>query len=473
MPGWEMTQLVLGFSIIPLLAVHAIAARGNWQFNGDEVTYISVLRAIWSNDFSIGRQIALLLVVWLHFAIGIHFWLRIRSWYPQWVIPLYSLSLLLPTLALVGFIRAARDATSMQMPDTQTVPQTVDISIVQDWTIFISIGLVLLVLLAREVRWIVGQYKERVVIQLTGEKKIRAPSGRTLLEYLRDARIAHTSVCGGRARCTTCRVRVAEDSSAQHPPGIEEQRALTRIGAPPNVRLACQLRPQGQIYAISLVPFDRAIETARKPGGLSGEEKRITFLFVDMRESTALGETKLPFDVLFILNQFFKEMSEALNDSSGFYAQFNGDGLMAMYGLKGDVRAGARQALNGAKFMQHRLDRLNEQLGSELTRPLKIGIGIHTGEAIVGTMGPPVNPIYSAIGDNVNIAARLEAMCKEHDCILVVSDDTINAAEIDFSTIESKETKLRGRQNQLKIYTLENLELIQTGSDELYPVSGM
>ncbi len=482
MPPWELTQLVLGFCIIPLLAVHAIGARGSWQENGLEVDYASVLQAIWAKDFNVGRQIVLLFVVWFHFAIGIHFWLRIRAWYPRWVVPLYSTSLLLPTLALLGFIRAARDVAAEQSdsvaaaqdeydygydysdsnygedPYATAVPQAVDLAVVQDWTIAVSIGLVVLVLLAREVRRFAGQNRERVFIRMADGREIRAPLGKTLLEYLRDARIPHPSVCGGRARCTTCRVRIANDSAAQHPPRVEEQAALTRIGAPPNVRLACQLRPQGHIGAMSLVSMHRAMGFARRPGGVSGEEKRVTFVFVDLRGSTALGETKLPYDVLFILNQFFKEMNEALNESAGFYAQFNGDGLMAMYGLNGDVRGGARQSLEGAKLMQRRLSQLNELMGPELSQPLRIGIGIHTGEAIVGTMGPPSNPIYTAIGDNVNVAARLEAKCKEYDCVLVVSDETIGAAEIDFSEMESREAELRGRQNRLKVYTVKDLE---------------
>src|SRR5690606_28568736 len=123
-------------------------------------------------------------------------------------------------------------------------------------------------------------------------------------------------------------------------------------------------------------------------GGVNGREQKVVILFIDLRGSTRLGERRLPYDVLFILNQFFAEMAGALNATGGHYAQFNGDGLMALYGLAGDTRAGARQALAGGADMLRRLAVLNDVLRGELDEPLRIGVGIHCGDAIVGTMGP-------------------------------------------------------------------------------------
>ncbi|MBT7249083.1 MAG: adenylate/guanylate cyclase domain-containing protein, partial [Rhodospirillaceae bacterium] len=123
----------------------------------------------------------------------------------------------------------------------------------------------------------------------------------------------------------------------------------------------------------------------------------------------------------FVLNQFFAELSRALEETNGHYAQFNGDGLMAIYGLSGDPGAGAKDALRGAQAMLRRIEGLNARLEGELSEGLRIGMGIHIGEAIVGSMGPPETPIVSALGDNVNIAARLESQTKEFGVPLVVS----------------------------------------------------
>ena len=116
---------------------------------------------------------------------------------------------------------------------------------------------------------------------------------------------------------------------------------------------------------------------------------------------------------MFVLNQFFAELAQALQDTNGHYAQFNGDGLMAIYGLDSGAEKGAAEAIIGARAMLARLENLNEKLKGELSEDLRIGVGIHSGEAIVGSMGPPTSPNISALGDTVNVAARLESQTKE------------------------------------------------------------
>jgi hypothetical protein len=113
----------------------------------------------------------------------------------------------------------------------------------------------------------------------------------------------------------------------------------------------------------------------------------------------------MPYDFLYILNQFFYEMTKALAATNGHYAQFAGDGLMALYGLNAkDPATGAADALRGAREMLARMDQLNSRLRGDLLQPLRIG------EAIVGAMGPPSAQIISTIGQVVNTCARLEQL---------------------------------------------------------------
>jgi adenylate cyclase len=177
-------------------------------------------------------------------------------------------------------------------------------------------------------------------------------------------------------------------------------------------------------------------------------------MFVDLRGSTKLAEDRLPYDVVFLINQFFAEMYEALRDTGGYYAQFRGDGLLALYGLESDLPAACRQALAGAAQMQRRLEALNRSFAADLAEPLKIGIGVHAGVAIVGTMGPPDAPIYSAIGDNINIAARLEGMSKAYECVLVVSADTLSAADANPGNAPLHQVRVRGRESRLAVYAV-------------------
>ncbi len=114
-------------------------------------------------------------------------------------------------------------------------------------------------------------------------------------------------------------------------------------------------------------------------------------------------------------------MTNALVATRGHYSQFTGDGLMALYGLYADPAGGAADAVRGAREMLSRLHQLNFQLRADLREPLRIGIGIHHSEAIVGAMGPPHSQIITAIGDTVNTCARLESLTKEYDCAVVIS----------------------------------------------------
>ena len=190
-------------------------------------------------------------------------------------------------------------------------------------------------------------------------------------------------------------------------------------------------------------------------GGLEGSERLITVVFVDLRGSTTLGEARMPYDVLFILNQFFSEMTKALVATNGHYSQFTGDGLMALYGLDaGDPATGPVEALRGAREMLARLDQLNAHLGAELRQPLRIGISIHFGEAIVGAMGPPRSQIVTAIGDTVNTAARLEGLTKDYDCPLIVSRRAAEAAQLGLHGHAVHTASVKGRVEAVEFYAL-------------------
>ena len=184
----------------------------------------------------------------------------------------------------------------------------------------------------------------------------------------------------------------------------------------------------------------------------------ITVVFVDLRGSTTMTEVKLPFDMLFILNQFFHQMNKALVTTNGHYSQFTGDGLMALYGLNAkDPAIGAVDALRGAREMLAHLDQLNHQLKGNLLRPLQIGIGVHFSEAIVGAMGPPRSQIITAIGDTVNTCARLESLTKEYDCPVIVSRQAAEVAGLDLTGRQLYEAPVKGRVETVEFYCLKSL----------------
>ena len=469
-PPGELMRLALGLLIPLLLIGHLAGTRGSDELAGVEVDYPMVVTALWSDDWSRAKQTVLLLAVWVHFVAGMHYWLRTRAWYPRWTPVLYALAVLLPAVSWLGFMRAGLELTAgLSEAEVQAVlasywreaeaPARELVSAIGDngpWGFAVLISGTLLL---RQVRlWRARRGSWRVFHPNAGA--ITALAGATVLETLQRARVPPASVCGGRARCTTCRVHVFADAPLVEPSALEAS-ALARIDSPPRVRLACQLRPQGDVRITPLLPAAAGADAARRPTGVSGREQAVVMMFVDLRGSTKMGEAKLPYDVVFVLNQFFAEMSLALTETGGHYAQFMGDGLLALYGLRSGVDAGSRDAIQGAQRMAERLDGLNERLASELTEPLRIGIGLHAGEAIVGTMGPPSSPLLSAIGDHVNIAARLEAKTKTYGVMLVLSTEVGRHAGVDLASFPVHHAEVRGRAEGVPIHAVEDPRAIR------------
>ena len=422
LPVWELAQLSLGLSIPPLLMLHVVSTKISDRFLGTASSYHSILTIQWVvTPWLVYLQFAAVLTLWVHACIGLHFWLRTKRWYPAWFPILGALYLLIPSLALAGYISGGNQILrEAQNPGVVTsikdnaheTPET----IAQVWHMaFVGLaiyaGLVLLPFAGRGVRGFVYRMNRPPRLTHSNGRAMAILPGATVLETLRANGIPHASVCGGRARCTTCRVRVVSGQAELPPPAELEAAALARIGAMQGVRLACQIRPSTDISVTPLLAADSSAADGLVRGGMEGSERQVTVVFIDLRGSTTLGEMRMPYDVLFILNQFFNEMTKALVATGGHYSNFTGDGLMALYGLDMPEPAiGAAQALRGAREMLSRLDQLNAQLKADLKEPLRIAISVHFGEAIVGAMGPPGSQIVTAIGDTVNTTARLESL---------------------------------------------------------------
>ena len=275
----------------------------------------------------------------------------------------------------------------------------------------------------------------------------RASSRRAVL-----AAVPHASICGGRGRCSTCRVQVRGQPGAVPPPRDDEQRVLNRIRAIGSIRLACQLRPTGAVEVAPLLPPSLPVGGVALPADIAaGSERDIAVLFADLRGFTSLSEGRLPYDVVFVLNRYFGAMGRAIETAGGRVDKFLGDGIMALFGVEDDPARACRQALEAARLMSLRLDELNQVLREELGAPLRIGIGIHAGPAIVGEIGYAGAAPLTAIGDTVNTASRLEGLAKEYGVELVVSDEVVARAGIDRSPFEWRRSELRGKSEPLLV----------------------
>jgi adenylate cyclase len=469
MQPWEAAQLLLGLSIPPLLLVHVLGTRMAHELYGLQDTYAYVLLVQWvfSPQYAL-QQVAVLLIAWLHGCIGLHFWLRLRPWYPRAVPYLYGGALLLPVVALIGYAVAGRAVLLMSMDPAWTRRAAAAIRFppgsaveaidrMHDILQFVFAGLLSATLLARVVRDRLARGGRLAVTYPDGRTVALSP-GMTVLEGSRSAGVPHASVCGGRGRCSTCRVRIGRGAETLPLAGPEERRVLDRVGAPPGVRLACQLRPTHDLDITPLLPATASPrEALNRPAYVAGAEKEIAILFADLRDFTRLSEHKLPFDVVFLLNRYFTEMGRAIEESGGRVDKFIGDGIMALFGIDTTPQAGARAGLAAVKRMGASLEALNAALAHDLREPLRIGIGLHAGHAIVGEMGYARATSVTAIGDAVNTASRLESLSKGYGAQFVVSETVERLAGVDLSAFPRHEIEIRGRSGSLPIRVVERV----------------
>lgn len=455
----EWVQLAFGLLIPLLLLRHVIGMRVAHEYVGFEDNYTYALWVMWTSEAV--RQAVLMMLVWVHGCIGLHHWLELRSWYRDlrwlWV----SLATLIPALAYAGFAsagRAIRYETDFQSPFT---PEQYKFLLgLMNYEFYGYLGVLAFVVAMRVGFGVVDHYRHKITVTYTGGQRISARRGMSVLETSRLNNIPHASVCGGRARCSTCRVRVIEGPVNEPPPDANERRVLQRVGAPANVRLGCQFRPTSDITITTLLP---AANTDAMSGLADkyfwGVEQEITVMFCDLRGFTRLSEQRLSYDVVFLLNQYLGRMSEAISDTGGYVDKFMGDGIMAIFGMDKPVKEGARDALAATRAMGGVLDALNQSLHEELRGMLEMGIGLHAGTAILGRIGAAGKSSgaggVTALGDTVNTASRLEAACKELKMQAIISKAVLDKAGLGAGDLETRQLDIRGRAEPIEVVTVK------------------
>lgn len=469
----EWLQMVLGFSVPLMLAAHLMGTRAAHEVFDLAGSYKFTLMIFWVFlPYLLWLQPIALLAAWGHGCLGLHQWLRFKPAYRTRFLWLFALAVLLPGLSIGGFITSsmqvvelAQDpawrkavATAANAPSSEAIAWLTEVTWRTRWGFA---GLIVATLLARWARIALGRRKQAVAIDYSGQRTAHTEPGKSILEVSRTNGIPHAAVCGGRGRCSTCRVRVGAGLEDLPPPSEDELKVLRRIGAAPNARLACQARPTKPVAVTPLLPPHAPTQATNPqpgtaPASLQGQRREIAVMFIDIRGFTSLAEHRLPYDVVFILNRYFAKMGDAVESAGGRIDKFIGDGVMALFGIDADGPTGSRQALAAARQVGERLEVLNRDLASELSDPLRIGIAIHAGPAIVGEMGYKQVVGVTAIGDAVNTASRLETMTKEFGVQLVVSGDLEKLAGADLSSFEQREIEVRGRKDQMSLRLVKN-----------------
>ena len=289
----EPMQLALGLSIPAMVVAHIVGVRLGQALYGHEKLYPQVFFAYWiSAPYKAWMLSAVMIVSWAHACIGLHFWLRMKPFYKSAAPYLFAAALLVPTLSLLGIYQGGRmvmDADSLEWRQenlTKRAMGTRDeahvLDRVTDYFLIGYLGLIGLALLARGARQIHERRGGMINLSYGNGRTVRVPKGLSVLEASLRNNVPHASVCGGRARCSTCRIRIIGDCSALPEPSQREAFVLGRVGTTdPSIRLACQLRPDNDLSFFQLfLPHTASANAscdepgADRPGTLSRQHVR-------------------------------------------------------------------------------------------------------------------------------------------------------------------------------------------------------
>ena len=459
----EWFQLITGILTVPLLAIHITTTGIAHRFYGVEDTY-----TFWTSPgldyFEIFFFNFIMLFIWLHGYIGIKFWMKVNSNYQKYLRQADIFFLIIPLLSIVGQISIFRESDLKGFFDTEykekilkySNPENIDLNVLLENTIiYFVLPYLLSIMVLFGYRFYYFKIKRR-----NNSIKVSYPDGgvsnifpgMNILDASLEAGIPHAHVCGGRGRCSTCRIRVDRGLDQFEPPRQNERRILRSIGAPENIRLACQAYPKIDLNVSPLLSADANFqESYFEQKYTYGSDREICILFADLRAFTKMSEKKLPFDIVFILNQYFKLMGQIIENNGGYLDKFIGDGTMALFGIEEGPKEGSRNAINAATKMNDELKKLNESLINDLPFPLKMGIGIHTGNVIIGKMGYKHAKNLTAVGDAVNTASRLESLTKELKSQIIISKYTFELSEHQIKDLEEDTVNIVGKNDLFDI----------------------
>jgi len=435
LPPAELLRIALGFTLPLLLIGHAASTRLAWELFGLPSEYTRVVAVLWATG-SQGWQLGLMAPGWLHGCMGLHFAFSRRPLYRRLRFVLFAVALLLPVLSALGFIAMGRElggnlaatAAALEYLSPENAAQRLAMERWKDGLLGAYFSIIGAVFVAREIRNFLERRRKRLVSVSYPAQTVHVPRGWSVLETSRSFHLPHASMCGGRARCSTCRVRVMAGEEFCPAAGIDEQATLDRIGAPPDVRLACQLRPQGDISVVPLVNTARRIFRATAPQR-SGE-REIVVLYCDFHNRADLASDHLPQDLLYVLTLYIEGIGNAIRAHGGTLSYAELDSICALFGLDGGSARASQRALQATGAIEGVMSDLNSRLGRERDTSLKISVTVHAGHAALGEIGSSDPPVMLAIGEVIEEADELRKAAALHDKPFVISERVYRDADL-------------------------------------------
>ncbi|MBO2008879.1 adenylate/guanylate cyclase domain-containing protein [Hymenobacter negativus] len=279
--------------------------------------------------------------------------------------------------------------------------------------------------------------------------------GQTILQATLAHCIPHVHACGGQAKCSTCRVVVTEGLAHCDPRTAAEQTLADKLHLTPYMRLACQTTVHGDVAlrrpVVDALDLELTRQAVEAPGQRLGEEKQLAILFTDIENYTPFAEALPPYDIIHVLNRYFRLMSDVVSQRHGYIVDYVGDGLLVLFGLERPEQAVA-DALAAVQGMFQAMARLNPYLEQMYGRGFRVRAGLHYGPVVVGHIGQGDSRKLAAIGDSVNMASRIESTNKDLGTQFLVSEAVVKAAGPSLLTHRNCERTLKGKTGQYQLY---------------------
>lgn len=269
------------------------------------------------------------------------------------------------------------------------------------------------------------------VIVLPDEVSLTADSESTLLDLAVEAGVSIAHLCGGRARCSTCRVRIVEGLDDLTERTELEAAMAKKLDFPDYVRLACQTRAKGpvRLWRLVLDETDQLMASQLGKGHYVGPVGReipdAAILFTDVAGFTAMSESLPAYDVVHILNRFFNRAGDAVEAAGGLVENYMGDGLLAAFGVDGPPKPSMSAVRAGLEILEAAQD-IDKYVKRIYGFDFGVRVGVSVGEVIYGLMGAESSARVTVVGDVVNVASRLEAANKQTGTSILVTQDVLD-----------------------------------------------
>jgi class 3 adenylate cyclase/nitrite reductase/ring-hydroxylating ferredoxin subunit len=291
---------------------------------------------------------------------------------------------------------------------------------------------------------------------LPDDRIIGLKPGKTLLKSAHAARVPLSHACGGVGSCSTCRVWVIEGEDNLPARDAAEAETAKRLGLEDRVRLACRLVPMGDLKVRRLTLEDQDVKIKTRSKEKPGEELELVVMFTDLRNFTPFAESLPPHDVIFILDRFFSQMGKIITAYGGIIQNYMGDGFLALFGQDNDPLA-AEKSIKAALEMHKAMEDFTVFLEANFNKSIKMGIGLHWGKVVLGTMGFGSSRRLTVIGDTVNTASRIESTTKDAKVDILISQTLLEQIDVSVETGKTFLAELKGKSEKLVLHQVLGL----------------